>query len=210
MARELVYTLVSEGSSDEALIPIISWAIRQIEADVSLRPQFAGRLSIPDGDNSLQRRAFMALRLYPADLLFVHRDADAVGPEKRVNEIQNAISKLEKVSAVPIIPVRMTEAWLFLDESAIRKASGNSNGTCDLDLPPVAKWETLADPKERLIRALKTASEKRGRRLQSFDEFAARRRIAELVNTFTPLRQLKSFRQFEERLADVMNNLAEN
>jgi hypothetical protein len=39
------------------------------------------------------------------------------------------------VRHIPVVPVRMTEAWLLADEFAIRSAPGNPNGTQSLDLP---------------------------------------------------------------------------
>lgn len=48
---------------------------------------------------------------------------------------------------VPVIPGRMTEAWLRLDEAAIRRVAGNPNGRTKLGLPKLHEVESVADPK---------------------------------------------------------------
>jgi hypothetical protein len=56
------------------------------------------------------------------DLVVVHRDSDNVGADKRRDEIaQGAQDSGVESHVLPVIPVRMTEAWLLLDESAIRE-----------------------------------------------------------------------------------------
>jgi hypothetical protein len=44
----------------------------------------------------------------------------------------------------------MTEAWLLIDEKAIREAAGNPKGRQPLNLPKPSKTEELSDPKETL------------------------------------------------------------
>ncbi len=103
---------------------------------------------------------------------------------------------------VPVVPVRMTEAWLLIDEGAIRRAASNPNGTQELELPAIARLEDLSDPKTALHDMLLKASEKRGRRLDQFRKRipSAVHRVAELITDFRPLRQLDAFRAFEAAL----------
>ena len=93
----------------------------------------------------------------------------------------------------------MTEAWLLIDEKAIRQAADNPNGTERLELPPIQKLESLPDPKQWLHEALVLASEKKGRRLQQFKRDLPSRihRVAALIDDFSPLRRLPAFQQFE-------------
>jgi hypothetical protein len=132
--------------------------------------------------------------------LFVHRDAEAQSPDDRRAEILNAAQHLERnPPAICVIPVRMTEAWLLLDEAAIRSAAGNPRGRLPLNLPPLASIERVADPKETLFQAIRTASEHSGRRLRSLRVEERRHRVAELMNTEL-LRDLPAFQILEAEL----------
>ena len=104
-------------------------------------------------------------RLY-FDVLVVHRDAERQTVDDRLAEIRAALqSAALEWHLIPVIPVRMTEAWLLLDESAIRLVAGRPTGTEPLNLPSVAQVEAEPDPKSCLQEVLATASGLSGRRL---------------------------------------------
>ena len=128
----------------------------------------------------------------------MHRDAEAQPREKRVQEICDAVTTID-LPHVPIVPVRMTEAWLLLEEDAIRKAADNPNGTIGLDLPPIANLERIPDPKKVLSDLLILAAEKTGRRKAQFerDISVRRQRVAELIRDFSPLHQLPAFQALD-------------
>lgn len=94
----------------------------------------------------------------------------------------------------------MTEAWLLMDERAIRAAADNPSGSGSLGLPALSELERLKDPKDALRTALKKACEKTGRRLGQFRRDLPLRvqRVAELIEDFSPLRNLSAFRALEE------------
>ncbi|MCZ6679261.1 MAG: DUF4276 family protein [Candidatus Poribacteria bacterium] len=148
----------------------------------------------------------LSLELYPCDLLFVHRDAEREMREKRVNEINQAIEKI--VNAVPtavcVVPVRMQEAWLLFDESAIRYAAGNRSGSQPLDLPPINRLEELPDPKAELHERLKQASNLSGRRLKRLPVNQRALRVAEFIDDFSPLRTLSAFIALETNLKQII------
>jgi hypothetical protein len=195
---ELTFTLLADGPSDAALIPILRWTLRQCIPLTTLQGDLADLRRLPNPPHALPDRIQEALRLYPCDVLFVHRDAEDQDPELRYREIKEAIEKVEAAIAKPryvcVVPVRMQEAWLLIDQSAIRRAAGNPNGTADLVLPPIGQLESIADPKEGLYDLLNAASELRGRRLNKFKPFRLVRLIAENISDFSPLRQLPAFR----------------
>ena len=103
----------------------------------------------------------------------------------------------------------MTEAWLLVDERAIRSAADNPNGRQPLSLPPLHKIELLVDPKDFLHQCLVRASEKRGRRLDQFKRDLPSRvqRITTLIDDFSPLRSLPAFQRFEENTRGVIQSL---
>jgi hypothetical protein len=113
--RLIRYTLLADGRSDQSLLPIIQWAIEQNFPDLSLQAQFAVD-GIPPASAGLLKRARAAAALYAGDVLFVHRDAERDGYDARLAELEAALLDAAIVY-VPVIPVRMTEAWL-LGESA--------------------------------------------------------------------------------------------
>ena len=202
---ELNLTLLADGSSDAALIPILTWALRQRMPTSAMQAEIADLRRLPNPPRDLSGRIQEALHLYPCDVLFVHRDAENQDPEFRYREIKEAIESLDPWIARPryvcVVPVRMQEAWLLIDPAAIRRAAGNPNGTAELELPAAGSIESIPNPKERLYDLLKAASELCGRRLK---KFRPDRRVllpAEYVSDFLPLRQLPAFRRLE---ADIM------
>jgi hypothetical protein len=141
----------------------------------------------------------MALSLYPCDVLFVHRDAETVGREKRLQEIRDGLSASlnAEFPHVPVIPVRMTEAWLLINEPAIRTAAGNPKGDVRLQLPDIGSLEYLPDPKGVLYNLLKEASQLPGRRLRKFHIARRAADVADRIEDFSPLRELNAYRELE-------------
>lgn len=107
---------------------------------------------------------------------------------------------------VPIVPVRMTEAWLLLDEALIREVAGRPSGTESLGLPKPLQAESVADPKEVLRSALETASGLSGRRLKQFRRrFSENRRlIFERLDPEGPVRRLSAWRELEHALDEAL------
>ncbi len=186
--RLLRYTLVADGRSDRALIPILDWLLDQ--ADIPYQGEFADHL--PSLANGLRPRVLAARRLYPCDLVFVHRDGESQGFQARLAEIQRELAGLSG-PYTPVVPVRMTEAWLLSSETAIRQAAGNPNGKMPLSLPAWQEWDQKPDPKQILFDALRCASGFQGRRLRKFREQAVRHRVAELTANFHALERLPAF-----------------
>ena len=204
---DLSYTLLSDGSSDRALIPIINWLLRNHLSDCAIEYQWADLRRLDKSlKNTFEKRIQMSIDLYPCDLLFIHRDAEKEPHEYRVSEIQSAISKLS--DAIPptvcVMPVRMTEAWLLSDISALRKAASNPNGKVSLSLPILKKIEDEPDPKKILNGLLREASELSSQRLKRFSESERVHRLSELTTDFSLLRILPSFLALESEIKCVI------
>ena len=204
------FTLVSDGSSDQALIPILVWSLRDAGVASDLQPRWAEFRHLLKPPVGLVEKISKAIDLYPADLLFVHRDSENQLPASRKEEIEAALAKVRErgmnIPHVCVIPVRMLEAWLLFNEPAIRKAAGNPNGTVRLELPRARDVENMPDPKEQLFELIKTASELTGRRLRKLSVSQARYRISEIVDDFSSLRLLEAFRAFEADLRAIVND----
>jgi hypothetical protein len=205
------FTLVADGATDAALLPILKWAVQCDQRVGQVELSFAEPGMLPPARLGLAERMRRALELYPANLLFVHRDAERETAATRRDETFGALQAAAPHQiTVPVVPVRMTEAWLLVDEQAIRFAAGNPRGTVALDLPRLRAIEDVADPKDALHTALRTASERRGRRLQKFNATAAALLVAERIADFAPIRHLSAFKEFEDLLRGALDSIAES
>ena len=199
------YTLLSDGSSDQALLPILSFVLRERGAE-TVEPQWADIRRLREPPQALPDKIRVAYDLYPCDLLFVHRDAERDGHEFRREEIIRALDAAGMdVASVCVVPVRMTETWLLIDEGAIREAAGRPRGRAILNLPQLRRLEEEADPKAVLRQALRDASELRGRRLRDFPVTQRVRRVAELIGDYSALRGLSAFRALEREVQMALN-----
>jgi hypothetical protein len=122
---------VCDGPSDQALVPILIWSLRRRGAS-EIEPQLADMRRVPDPPRRLVPKIRLTLKLFPCEVSFIHRDAEAQPLEDRVDEIREAVDILRREVELPphvcVVPVRMTEAWLLQSESAIRAAADNPNG----------------------------------------------------------------------------------
>jgi len=201
MPKNISATLLADGSSDHAvLLPLLTLLLDE-HSSSPFRISSAESLRV---GLSLEQRIPAALALYPCDLLFVHRDAEALPGEARKREIDEAVARMGastgvRVPHVCIVPVRMTEAWLLCDEDALRNAVGNPAGRSALSLPTSARLERI-DAKDALFRALEAAAELGARRTRRFLPQQFRHRVAESLSSVASLRALPSFRMFEDEL----------
>jgi hypothetical protein len=206
--RELRYTLVSEGSSDVALIPILTWLLRQNGVAAPIQAKWADYDEMRLRRPSLAEKIHAAIHNYPCELLFVHRDADNSSIAHRREEIESALTAVGVAlpPTICVIPVRMQEAWLLFDEAALRAAANNRNGKQSLALPSINELESIPDPKTILRKLLQKASGLNGRRLRKFQRQIGlyTRRITEFVDDFTPLRQLKAFNALEQEIQQTL------
>lgn len=206
--KELRYTLITDGSSDEVLIPVLTWLLRENGVTFAIQEQFGdlGEAHLPEKFD-LTAKIREGVRLYPCDLLFVHRDAENQTREKRIEEIVEAVERANWGQITPIIcvvPVRMQEAWLLFDEVAIRYAANNSNGRYPLDMPSIRQLENLSDPKNELYERLKKASGLNQRRLKKFHTSQHARRVSQFIDDFSPLRELSAFAALEEDIQEII------
>lgn len=188
-----IAALLAEGTSDKALLPILSWLLAKTTPD-EIRLEWVDASLGERRDASLAEKVRLARIVCPCDVLFIHRDADKAPVDARYQEIANAVSPHLHI---PVVPVRMTEAWLLIDETAIRTASGKVSGTDPLNLPPLTRLESDPDPKATLHQALKRAHGATGRRARAFHPPTEVHRLAALIEDWTPLRSLSAFNRLE-------------
>ncbi len=204
---EITCTLLSDGSSDQALKHMLRWLLEDLFPQQAIGIEWADLRRLPRPPRSLHEKLINAVEHYPCRVLFVHRDAEGESREKRVKEIEAAVASVQSQwQDAPIIvhtiPVRMLEAWLLIDEQAIRRAAGNPSGTTSILLPQSGSLEGQVDPKATLHECLRKASGRSGRRLKKFNVHQAVHRVAELIDDYSPLRALPAFREMEQEISE--------
>ncbi len=191
MNRQLTYLLVADGGTDRALAPIIEWAIHRLDPEVEiLEPDFRKRQG-PVQD-------FVVALGTGAMIVFVHRDGEGATLETRLQEFAG----VTRNDVVPVVPIRMTEAWLLVDAGAIARAADSPGAT--FPIPNVNQLDSLADPKETLEGLLLAAAgNPTGRRRKQFERSIVQRRVnvASLINDYSTLESLPAFQRFQTELA---------
>jgi hypothetical protein len=202
------FVFCGEGNSDEALVSVIERLIIELGADraegQSLRPP-----TKPVGER-LRWLAEQAGSSF--DAWFIHRDADGPNAALRATEFEVPMDALHRARVIPVIPVQETEAWLLLDEPAIRRVVGRPRGTNSLKLPPAQRVEYTSNPKEHLWRALEAAADRQGRRrLTDRDRSDYRYQLLyDLdVRPDAPVRALPAFAALVDRVVERLVALGE-
>ncbi|MBS9393546.1 MAG: hypothetical protein HEQ29_10485 [Dolichospermum sp. LBC05a] len=190
-------------------MPILTWLLRENQVNCAIQAEWAELRHLPEVPKPLAQKIIKSLELYPCDLLFIHRDAEKEPRENRVIEIHNALKEVQTSVIVPqvyicVIPVRMLEAWLLFNEAAIRKAAGNPRGKEQLQIPDIRRLQQLPDPKNDLHQLLSIASGLTGRRQKQFNVHERIHRLADLIDDFSPLRNLSAFQELETEIQQVI------
>ncbi|MEZ4234942.1 MAG: DUF4276 family protein [Myxococcota bacterium] len=137
--------------------------------------------------------------------MFVHRDPDGPEAEACHAAIRAAVEGERLV--VPVVPVQELEAWLLLDEDAIRRAVGRPRDRDALGLPPRHAVEGTASPKERLEQAIHNAQRRATRRrVQPFA--VVRRRLLEQLE-LERLEGLPAFDRLRRDIHQAVSTLAD-
>ena len=189
---------------------VIEWIGRSLDKDIDFdRPDLTRK---PNPPKKIEGKIIAAFEMSPCDILCVHRDANARGLEKRKTEIEIGIRKAQEKQnlpplCVPVIPVKETEAWPLIDKDAICKAA-SAEASCDIQPPKIRDIESISNPKEILYGLLKQASGITSpRRLKKFNPGKNAHRVAELIQDYSPLRQLSAFQKFETDFKEALGKL---
>ena len=96
----------------------------------------------------------------------------------------------------------------MIDANALQKAADGTNHRPPA-LPPIKQLEKLPDPKQTLYDLMQKANGARGRKLKKFKQELGRRRqrIAEIIDDFSPLRQLPAFQRLEQDIQHVLKHI---
>ena len=118
----------------------------------------------------------------------------------------NAIDS--KVPCIAVVPIQELEAWLLVDEGAIRRVVGRPKGRVDLQIPALVLIEKSSSCKDILRSALLAASETTGRGRdrvrQMFDQH--RMLLLERLDTDGPVRSLSAWLRLERDVSTAVEN----
>src|SRR5689334_24837830 len=134
--------LLADGPSDEPLGLHVARLAARHDCELDVVAPDLRRLASPPGRRVVDRLRAVFDFDDGFDLVIVHRDAENQSPQTRREEVSAAIKEVrEGLPVLPVIPVRMTDAWLLVDEAAIRRIAGRPSGTGPLGLPAVGQVE---------------------------------------------------------------------
>lgn len=202
-----------EGPSDGPLADIIERLFSRHEVVVDITEVPHDLLPTGTGRSVTARlQATANMTATPFAGYLIHRDADKIGPAQRRTEIASSVESASlSTPHVPVIPIRMTEAWLLLDEQAIRQVAGNPKGRVALDLPSRRQVESHPDPKSCLSTALVAASESTGRRRRSIEKRFGehRRQLLERLDIDGPVTTLSGWKTLLDDVATMAATLGQ-
>ncbi|WP_320779547.1 hypothetical protein [Streptomyces sp. CRN 30] len=202
---------LSEGTSDQGLVSHVEGIAADLGVPVAVSAPDLRWLRIPAGHSVIDKLRTTRDMGGAYDLAVIQRDADRGAPQDRRTEMANAVGEVwPGLAHVPAVPVRMLEAWLLLDEQAIREVAGNPRGRIPLDLPKAASVERVADPKQRLKDTIATASGCKGRRLTELHQRFPRNRhrLLDLLDRDGPVSEVASWRTFVAELSAALRAVA--
>lgn len=203
--RSVSFAFLCEGSSDTELIAHLETLLMHFGAQEVTGMPDTRKGTIPARLRQLLTEATGA----GINMVFIHRDSDGPDREGREREIRRGVEESGFPHPfIPVIPVQETEAWLLLDEQAIRDVVA-SKGKQPLRLPKPNAIEGTRKPKEILQKALLAASETSGRRLKKEkNSFNHHRRV--LLQRLDPLgavRDLPSWQRLERDIQRALTQL---
>jgi hypothetical protein len=109
--RLLKFTLVSDGSSDIVLLPILRWLLKSLGVTRQIEGKWADLRGLPNPPRELNEKICKAVEMFPCQILFIHRDAERMRRNERACEISRAAKKaFHDHPSPPLIcvgPVRM-------------------------------------------------------------------------------------------------------
>jgi len=130
---QLLVTLIGEGPSDDALIPVIEWVLERPALGLLPNVDIVTRFFSPDAADipgGLMGRIIACASERPGHLFFVHHDADGPTHHAWAESIKQTVVNVRQQGivlppALPVVPVREMEAGC----SSVRQQSGERRAT---------------------------------------------------------------------------------
>lgn len=219
----LVLALYAEGRTDERFLPIVIQ--RTAEQILTLRgrmtvdilePMVLGRKVIDHEKHPTYAERVLAAARHTAGYhaLILHADADHPTAERAMSErIQPGLDLVQQTDErvcdqiLPLVPIRMTEAWLLADPDALRAVIGTRMDAQALGLPARSRQvESDPDPKQTLQQVIQTALANRPRRRRRLSLGSLYEPLARQIN-LEQLNMIPAYQQFVDDLTKTLINL---
>ena len=215
--NSVTFGLYAEGRTDERFLPIlirrasenvlIQYDRSNIEAiePILIKVQYD---SYPDRADRIRAAAQEACGYHA---LIIHADADDLDYQQAYNE--RFKPGLERVRVeqnvcrelIPIIPVRMIEAWMLADIEALEKVLDTAINPRSLQLKKTHQVEKYQDPKstlESIIQSVFPNKQKQWSRIKGL----LYAELAPLIR-LSCLKQVPAYKEFEQELSRVLKIL---
>ncbi len=218
----IIFALYAEGRTDERFLPLIiqrtaiDILIRQGKKIVYVADPVVLIPESPEPSSRAERILRAAQQASGYHALIVHADADHPAADQAMKErIQPGFERVlterdkDKVCRhlVPIIPIRMTEAWMLADIEALQEVIGTDIDAEGLGISKKSRnIEADTDPKQTIKDAIRNAEALR----------SSRRRRIKIGSLYEPLagrirlerlQLLSAYRQFADDLAETLAEL---
>ncbi len=174
MTKQLIIGLIGEGPTDYRFLNSI---VRRTFETIAL--ECSSDLEILDIQNIKSSKANFVEDMLAASIngyqekglsiLCIHSDADAKNDkavfQHKISPAVKCIKEFKGVNCktvVPIVPITMTESWMIADDHLFKNEVGTNLSYQQLGL--TGKSETLNDPKQNLLAAIRRVIEDNPRR----------------------------------------------
>ena len=220
--RTMTLALYAEGSTDGDFLPkIIERTAKNILAQhssqsIQVRLPYSKWNKPVDIVKRDQCILYIARETSIYDALIIHSDGDHRGYEQTLSElfepgkklVLEAKDKAEEICSdlVPLIPVRMTEAWMLADPDALCTVLGKKAEARVLGIPTKAKLvEKELKPKKTLEQIIQAAYPQQSRDWKYFKLKLYKELGSEI--SLTRLNEVPSYHQFVEDMTTVLQAL---
>jgi hypothetical protein len=216
--RYVALGLFAEGTSDQQFLQrIIFRAVHRKAVDIHKGAVEVQDTFVSGEEFESEHRAERVFEAFgkflnqgAIDLLFIHADGDNDPRRALAERITPCMTRIDQeqfaraFAIVPVIPVRMTEAWALADPTALQAVLGTTRSPTDLGLPDhiLRSLETLAEPKTLLKEVMQRSGAQQGRRREP----PIPRGLADRID-LANLRKLSSYSRFEEDIEQALRKV---
>lgn len=177
MSNILQIGFTTEGTTDIRFLKNIIWkTFQEIAFECSTDIEvYEPEVLYRTGDTFNEQIVNLTINYKYFDVICVHRDSDSPTMDDTYNYLINPSFLLVEnhvgdncKNLIPIIPVQMSEAWMLANRELLKEKIGTNMSNAALGLPNrTNQIETITDPKELIINAIRLAKAGSTRRQRS-------------------------------------------
>jgi len=215
VTQSLDFAFYGEGKREYLFLqPLLERAISNLLPTIDVQALNLDWVKV-GGLSQVEKMQVIAAEASGAVLLIFHLDSDfpsfersfeerfRPGYEQLRNEAQHFPEKYN-LNIVPVIPIRMIDAWLLVDFNAFQRTIGTDYSAKELNFPIKPQdVEGIADPKAIFEQAVKTCSRRRKKSIWPEELWP---RLAALID-LRRLAQVSAYVKFSNHLTDTLHLL---